>query len=731
MLAAPPIATLPSTGGEFIGSANLYSVTKPESLRDPALGLVPMIMPVNGQSSSSEILGNQNQGVTLYTAVANEDYERIAQKVFGDASLGYLIALANGNQAPFAGMRIEVPSLMPSQNNADTAVPYQQFISIIQGSLLPYIGPNQLLPQPKQKKHGFFKTLVSLITVGIAVILAIPTGGMSAALLGIINPLGIAAITGVISGLIDASIQGVLIGFGVSQHFSIAESISASFAAFGESWIGTAGKGLSGLKDAEILIDSSFRMARVNIAEQLTLLSMGKIKHLDFLQLATSLIPIGLDPQVDKFLSFNVPIANRILQATTANVINSTINGHFDLEQLAAQLLSVGILDTAKSITTKATQQRGNDSPENKAKRARQPEEQAKKLPKPSDKHKANNASKKDVYQAEIMHREKALHPDAFIKKMGVQDLFDDLNQAIEDFNFVEEPLASYIPSITEHKKPHPTTNSIGKFLYDSIKDSAINMVTSQLPRGLLKQTNDVAGNRFFDGILDNYKGMAEFIVHPVTTSTHIANAAQYLYDNPDALDNAAIDTWNRFKKEDMAGKVGMIEYGVGSFFGGGAIAKPVLTVAKFASKVVPQFKLFNTGHISVPNKAPSFASDELLISHFSKHGIEFKGIYLTSSEYLSGAHDVMSHGYEVDYFYKLKGSLEPELRTGFVKFMGSTQKGVSKFEFVGTNARGEITTYHVKSGKEFWKTINGNPQDKVIRPNHQLSTEPSIFPRS
>jgi len=34
----------------------------------------------------------------------------------------------------------------------------------------------------------------------------------------------------------------------------------------------------------------------------------------------------------------------------------------------------------------------------------------------------------------------------------------------------------------------------------------------------------------------------------------------------------------------------------------------------------------------------------------------------------------------------------------------------------VGTNAQGQITTLHTQSGKDFWKTINGNAQDKSIK---------------
>ena len=31
-----------------------------------------------------------------------------------------------------------------------------------------------------------------------------------------------------------------------------------------------------------------------------------------------------------------------------------------------------------------------------------------------------------------------------------------------------------------------------------------------------------------------------------------------------------------------------------------------------------------------------------------------------------------------------------------------------AKFEFVGTNNLEQITTYHVESGKDFWKMLNG-----------------------
>ncbi|WP_159457920.1 hypothetical protein, partial [Listeria sp. ILCC796] len=96
------------------------------------------------------------------------------------------------------------------------------------------------------------------------------------------------------------------------------------------------------------------------------------------------------------------------------------------------------------------------------------------------------------------------------------------------------------------------------------------------------------------------------------------------------------------------------------------------------------------------------FGSTEKLTEHFIKHGSEFKGAYKNVDEYLKGANDVVKKGIKVKYAYK------GETRTGYVKFMGNNSKGEAKFEFVGTNLSGEITTYHIQSGKKFWKTING-----------------------
>jgi RHS repeat-associated protein len=111
----------------------------------------------------------------------------------------------------------------------------------------------------------------------------------------------------------------------------------------------------------------------------------------------------------------------------------------------------------------------------------------------------------------------------------------------------------------------------------------------------------------------------------------------------------------------------------------------------------------------SSAEELPNFANQAKLDSHFGKHGPEFAA--KSPEEYLGMARDVMQKGVKVKYTYK------GESRTGYVQFMGNARRGTSKFAFVGTNAEGNITTFHVESGKSFWKMLNGDPRDTALNP--------------
>ncbi|KMN45616.1 hypothetical protein [Bacillus sp. LK2] len=144
-----------------------------------------------------------------------------------------------------------------------------------------------------------------------------------------------------------------------------------------------------------------------------------------------------------------------------------------------------------------------------------------------------------------------------------------------------------------------------------------------------------------------------------------------------------------------------------------------ILNDAGYFDKVTKVDKVGKSGNVAKASEL-KFGNTEKLESHFIKHGGEFGGTYSNAVEYLAGANNVIKNGTKVQYNYK------GELRTGYVKFMKNSSltnpKGVpiksyAKFEFVGTNNLGEITTYHVESGKTFWKLLNNGKNIPVINP--------------
>ncbi|MGF6487363.1 RHS repeat-associated core domain-containing protein [Pseudomonas frederiksbergensis] len=113
------------------------------------------------------------------------------------------------------------------------------------------------------------------------------------------------------------------------------------------------------------------------------------------------------------------------------------------------------------------------------------------------------------------------------------------------------------------------------------------------------------------------------------------------------------------------------------------------------------------------PTRGPvDFGTRDKLNEHFDKHGKEFGA--RNTDDYLSTARYVIKNGIRIQYPYK------NETRTGFVMFLGNNSKGKAKFSFVGTNNQQEITTLHTKTGKDFWKAINNDAQDKTIRPHNE-----------
>ncbi|MDT3668646.1 hypothetical protein ROK90_21985 [Cronobacter dublinensis] len=106
--------------------------------------------------------------------------------------------------------------------------------------------------------------------------------------------------------------------------------------------------------------------------------------------------------------------------------------------------------------------------------------------------------------------------------------------------------------------------------------------------------------------------------------------------------------------------------------------------------------------------KCLEFADSEKLTSHSKKKGGEFRAA--SEAEYVAIGNDIKKNVHKVQYLYK------GELKTDYVMYMGNTSRGAAKVGFVGTNANGHITTIHTKSGKDIWKTLNGDAKDTTIK---------------
>ncbi|MCF5725669.1 RHS repeat domain-containing protein, partial [Pseudomonas syringae] len=121
-----------------------------------------------------------------------------------------------------------------------------------------------------------------------------------------------------------------------------------------------------------------------------------------------------------------------------------------------------------------------------------------------------------------------------------------------------------------------------------------------------------------------------------------------------------------------------------------------------------------DTGEPRAPSttRPTEFASEQKLNEHYEKHGYEFGAE--NSRDYLNAARHVVNEGTPVQFAYKNTPTI------GYVLLLGTNRSGQAKFAFAGTNTKGHITTLHTKSGKDFWKMINGDANDKTIRPYNE-----------
>jgi YD repeat-containing protein len=117
---------------------------------------------------------------TTYTVRTGDTLRSIAQSMWGDADMWYLIAQANnlsGNETLIAGQVLLIPNKVANiHNNANTFRPYEPGVAI------GHIDPT-LPPPPPPPPHGGCGTLGVVLMVVVAVVVTIYTAGAAAELM--------------------------------------------------------------------------------------------------------------------------------------------------------------------------------------------------------------------------------------------------------------------------------------------------------------------------------------------------------------------------------------------------------------------------------------------------------------------------------------------------------------------------------------------------------------------
>lgn len=182
---------------------------------------------------------------TVYIVNQGDSLERIAQTVWGDPGMWYLIADANGldsNKPLLTGDTLRIPNVVGStHNNSQTFKPYSV------GDIIGDTTPSPTLPPPPKPKKKKSSGLASVVMVVVAVVATVFTAGAAAPLLGVASAgtvlgTGAAVLTGaagITMGSIGAAFIGGAVGSAASQLVGKSMGVVDSF-----SWSKVAASGV-------------------------------------------------------------------------------------------------------------------------------------------------------------------------------------------------------------------------------------------------------------------------------------------------------------------------------------------------------------------------------------------------------------------------------------------------------------------------------------------------------
>ena len=274
-----------------------------------------------------------------YTCAAGDTYESIASNLYGDASLASYIDAANGGGTLIAGQTIVIPQLISVHNKAGMARPYYQLLQIIQGSLTPHLDT----PQPPPDDDDFFGMLFKAIVV-VVICVAAPEVA-PAFVTSLTATFGTAGALAVGAGLADAAAQGLCIGLGIQNNFSLAELATTMITAGFGAQLGPLAANANAAQWMEFIV----KAGAVNIEEQLAEMAIGIRQQFDLAGVALAMGSAGLGNKI----KIDNPLERRLVSDIAVAGMSSVVRGHFDIENLATQLITDAAAVGMQQLQTK------------------------------------------------------------------------------------------------------------------------------------------------------------------------------------------------------------------------------------------------------------------------------------------------------------------------------------------------------------------------------------------
>ena len=332
-----------TVAGKTIGEVKIYNNGKQEL--NVYGGFTPTGNPYQWKPSGAEALNKKSQELfkdqiknadgTLpeapqdnfgaYTVQAGDTLESIAQRVYGDSSLWYLIGDANGilnrqavpGQDEFfhIGQRLTIPPTATGQHNTSNTQRILDANTMIGNTSATTAMPTPKPPKPKQ--HSIWAKIIvavvavvatvftaGVLTVGAASLSAIFSAGLSAlggTALGATGTLAVGFTAGFVGSIAS---QGVANALGMQSGVDITGALITGLATAATAGVGHALKNVEALKDiTKVLENNSFKqfnistaaeMMEQNAASQAVNVALRKHQHFDWTDLGVSGVTGGI-----------------------------------------------------------------------------------------------------------------------------------------------------------------------------------------------------------------------------------------------------------------------------------------------------------------------------------------------------------------------------------------------------------------------------------------------------